>query len=108
MCVYMQLFYVKYSVRVFVGDLESKSGSVHVNIICPNLCVEGVLPLKGLGSTIRTVAVVGPNADNIHSHIGLYCDSNPRNGIVTVLNATIAAANASGNRRLLLCLKCSL
>ena len=40
---------------------------------------------------------MGPNADNIHSHIGLYCDSNPLHGIVTVLNATIAAANASGN-----------
>merc|ERR1719174_918898 len=58
---------------------------------------DGVLPLKGMGKSIRTVAVVGPNADNTHSHIGLYCDSNPSRGIVTLLNASIAAANASDN-----------
>ena len=55
------------------------------------------LPLVGLGNNIKKIAVIGPNADNTHSHLGLYGDSNPKDGVVTFLNATITAANASGN-----------
>jgi beta-glucosidase len=57
------------------------------------------LPLTGLGKTggIKTIAVIGPNADNAHSHLGLYGTGEPIGGTRTVLNATIAAANATGN-----------
>ena len=56
------------------------------------------LPLVGLGSTIKTIAVVGPNADNAHSHLGIYGTDDPKGGVRTLLNATVAAANASDNK----------
>ena len=56
------------------------------------------LPLMGLGSTIKTIAVVGPNADNAHSHLGIYGTDDPKGGVRTLLNATLAAANASDNK----------
>jgi beta-glucosidase len=55
------------------------------------------LPLLGLGKDIKIVAVIGPNADNQHSHLGIYGTDKPAGGVRTVLNATTAAANASGN-----------
>ena len=42
----------------------------------------GRLPLLGLGKGIKTVAVVGPNADNAHSHLGLYVAT--RNGVIII------------------------
>lgn len=53
------------------------------------------LPLKGLGSTIKRVAIIGPNADNAHSTMGGY--TNDGANITTVLAGAVAAANASLN-----------
>eukprot|EP00036_Acanthoecidae_sp_10tr_P008832 CAMPEP_0182916124 /NCGR_PEP_ID=MMETSP0105_2-20130417/756_1 /TAXON_ID=81532 ORGANISM="Acanthoeca-like sp., Strain 10tr" /NCGR_SAMPLE_ID=MMETSP0105_2 /ASSEMBLY_ACC=CAM_ASM_000205 /LENGTH=786 /DNA_ID=CAMNT_0025053053 /DNA_START=1 /DNA_END=2361 /DNA_ORIENTATION=- len=54
------------------------------------------LPLSGLGTTIRRVAVIGPNADNEHSTMGGYTESGAE--VVTVLDAVVMAANASLNK----------
>jgi hypothetical protein len=56
---------------------------------------KAMLPLRGLGSAIKTVAVIGPNADNAHSTQGGYTNGNAH--VVTVLAAVVEAANASGN-----------
>jgi beta-glucosidase len=55
------------------------------------------LPLAGLGSTVKKIAVIGPNADNPHSTLGLYGYEPGEPGTVTVLQAAAEAANASGN-----------
>eukprot|EP01043_Picozoa_sp_COSAG02_P040808 COSAG02_NODE_3330_length_6923_cov_14.113277_4_plen_97_part_00 len=55
------------------------------------------LPLAGLGSTVKKIAVIGPNADNPHSTLGLYGAEPGEPGTVTVLQAAAEAANASGN-----------
>lgn len=58
------------------------------------------LPLMGLGSApLKTIAVLGPNADNPHSTLGLYGAEPGSPGTVTVLQAAAEAANASGGWR---------
>jgi beta-glucosidase len=42
------------------------------------------LPLHALGKTVKRVAVIGPNADNTHSMLGSYGNTNPVGGTVTV------------------------
>lgn len=54
-----------------------------------------LLPLQGLGKSLKKVAIIGPNADNAHSTMGGYTESGA--AIVTVLGGAVAAANASGN-----------
>lgn len=54
-----------------------------------------LLPLQGLGSAIKRVAVIGPNADNAHSTLGGY--TNEGASVITVLDGAVLAANASGN-----------
>lgn len=54
-----------------------------------------MLPLAGLGDGIKTIAVLGPNADNALSTRGGYTATGA--DVVTILDGAIAAANASGN-----------
>lgn len=48
-----------------------------------------MLPLVGIGSKIKTIAVIGPNADNQHSQMGGYSNSGAR--VVTVLDAAVVS-----------------
>ena len=57
--------------------------------------VPPILPLQGLGTTLKHVAVIGPNADNAHSTQGGYVQGGAH--VVTVLEGAVQAANASGN-----------
>ena len=59
--------------------------------------VKDRLPLMGLGSALKKIAVIGPNADNPHSTLGLYGSEPGEPGTVTVLQGIAEAANASGN-----------
>jgi len=60
--------------------------------------VDKRLPLTGLGSTLKKIAVIGPNADNPHSTLGLYGSEPGEPGTVTVLQAVAEAANATGDK----------
>lgn len=57
------------------------------------------LPLTGLGAPgangLRRIAILGPNANNTNSQMGGYTQGGAP--VVTLLDAAVAAANASGN-----------
>eukprot|EP00040_Diaphanoeca_grandis_P036271 m.230725 g.230725 ORF g.230725 m.230725 type:complete len:681 (-) comp33587_c1_seq5:791-2833(-) len=57
---------------------------------------DGVLPLTGLGTNVKTIAVIGPNADNSHSTEGGYTNTGAHT--VTVLEAIVNFTNSSGNK----------
>ena len=48
------------------------------------------LPLRGLGASIKKIAVIGPNADNVHSTLGIYGQEPGDPGTVTVLQAVVS------------------
>ena len=48
------------------------------------------LPLRGLGASIKKIAVIGPNADNVHSTLGIYGQDPGDPGTVTVLQAVVS------------------
>eukprot|EP00051_Salpingoeca_urceolata_P004956 m.69158 g.69158 ORF g.69158 m.69158 type:complete len:805 (+) comp13959_c0_seq1:103-2517(+) len=52
------------------------------------------LPLSGLGSTIKHIAIIGPNADNENSLHGGYVQSGAP--LVTILDAVVAESNRTG------------
>jgi beta-glucosidase-like glycosyl hydrolase len=54
-----------------------------------------LLPLVGLGTMYKTIAVVGPNADNAHSQMGGYTQSGAN--ITTVLDAIVRCAFSHRN-----------
>ena len=72
-----------------------KNDPIPASPTSPDAAAAAFLPLQGLGSAIKTIAVIGPNADNSHSQQGGY--TNEGAAVVTVLDAAVAAANASGN-----------
>ena len=56
------------------------------------------LPLRGLGASIKKIAVIGPNADNVHSTLGIYGQEPGDPGTVTVLQAVVSP-NSSQHAR---------
>lgn len=57
--------------------------------------LNSTLPLTGLGTRIKRIALLGPNADNEISTMGGYSQGGAH--VVTVMEAMVAAANASNN-----------
>lgn len=55
-----------------------------------------LLPLQGLGTAVKRVAVLGPNANNTISTQGGYTNTGAH--VVTVLEGAVRAANDSNNR----------
>lgn len=77
------------------GIVMLKNDPIPASSTSPGNAAAAFLPLQGLGTAIKTIAVIGPNANNSHSQQGGY--TNEGAAVVTVLDAAVAAANASGN-----------
>ena len=64
------------------------------------------LPLRGLGASIKKIAVVGPNADNVHSTLGIYGQEPGDPGTVTVLQAVVSPNSSQHARHHSRALRC--